>query len=338
MDDQGKNKKPWNNLAVFVTAIAATLVLSLALVLVVRSADGIEVTILAPDRSLSVTSNARTVEELLSQTGIVVGPNDSVEPSLDTQLENGMKVTITWAKPVFLSFEGTTRPIFTTQESVSDVLKAASLELGPDDQVVPALQDNIPESGLIRIVRVTYDELTENVNLPFTTEHRDDTSLESGLTRVLQQGQNGVAQVTYLVRYEDGKEVSREEISKSVVKEPSPQVLLIGRLQQVARGGENIRFERAFEVKATAYCPCSKCCGPYATGNTAIGVVAKKGVIAVDPRVIPMGTRVYVDGYGFALAADTGSAIKGNKIDLCFDTHEEALRFGVKSLKVYVLE
>jgi 3D (Asp-Asp-Asp) domain-containing protein len=65
---------------------------------------------------------------------------------------------------------------------------------------------------------------------------------------------------------------------------------------------------------------------------------AKQGVIAVDPRIIPLGTRVYVDGYGYALAADTGGAIKGNKIDVCFETHDEALRWGMRNTKVYVLE
>ena len=72
-------------------------------------------------------------------------------------------------------------------------------------------------------------------------------------------------------------------------------------------------------------------------GKTATGIPAAKGVIAADPRVIPLGTRVYVDGYGEAIAADVGSAIKGNRIDVCFDTHEEAWSWGVKQTKVYIL-
>ena len=92
------------------------------------------------------------------------------------------------------------------------------------------------------------------------------------------------------------------------------------------------------EVKATAYCPCTICCGPNATGYTHTGVPAKFGVIAVDPNVIPLGTKVYVEGYGECLAADVGGAVKGNKIDLCFDTHEEASSFGVRTVKIYVLD
>jgi len=144
--------------------------------------------------------------------------------------------------------------------------------------------------------------------------------------------------VTFNVRYEDGVEVSRQQVSREQVREASPQVLLVGTLQEVTRGSDSIRFERAIEAVATAYCPCTKCCGPYANGYTHTGVPAERGVIAVDPRVIPLGSRVYVDGYGFAVAADTGGAIKGNRVDLCFATHEEALRWGRKQVKVYVIE
>ena len=98
-------------------------------------------------------------------------------------------------------------------------------------------------------------------------------------------------------------------------------------------GGQDIRFEGS-EVTATAYCPCAKCCGPSNVGKTA--GIPYKGVMR-DPRVIPLGTRVYVDGYGEAIAADVGSAIKGNRIDVCFDTHEEAWSWGVKRTKVYIL-
>ena len=60
------------------------------------------------------------------------------------------------------------------------------------------------------------------------------------------------------------------------------------------------------------------------------------GVVAVDPRVIPLGTLLYVEGYGFAIASDIGSAIKGNKIDLCYTTRKEALRFGRKKVRVHI--
>jgi len=76
---------------------------------------------------------------------------------------------------------------------------------------------------------------------------------------------------------------------------------------------------------------------PGGSGITATGVPAEYGIVAVDPRVIPLGTYVFIEGYGVALAADTGGAIKGNRIDLCFDSRSEALAFGRRKVKVHIL-
>ncbi|MCX7967909.1 MAG: 3D domain-containing protein [Armatimonadetes bacterium] len=101
-----------------------------------------------------------------------------------------------------------------------------------------------------------------------------------------------------------------------------------------SRAGVIRRF-RLMRMVATAYCP-RGCCGS-SSGRTATGRKAEYGVVAVDPRVIPLGTTLYVDRYGFAIAADTGRKIKGNRIDLCYPTHREASRFGRRTVKVLVL-
>lgn len=101
-----------------------------------------------------------------------------------------------------------------------------------------------------------------------------------------------------------------------------------------SRAGTARRF-RLMTMTATAYCP-NRCCGS-ALGRTATGRKAEYGIVAVDPRVIPLGTALYVDRYGFAIAADTGGKIKGARIDLCFPTHREALRFGRRTVKVLVI-
>lgn len=101
-----------------------------------------------------------------------------------------------------------------------------------------------------------------------------------------------------------------------------------------SRAGSLLRF-RLMKMAATAYCP-NACCGS-SGGRTATGIRAEYGVVAVDPRVIPLGTLLYVDRYGFAIAGDTGSKIKGLRIDLCFPNHKEALRFGRRTVKVLLL-
>ncbi|HHV16459.1 MAG TPA: hypothetical protein GXX58_07785 [Gelria sp.] len=94
------------------------------------------------------------------------------------------------------------------------------------------------------------------------------------------------------------------------------------------------RGARTFTMVATGYCPCAKCNYPYGGQPSYLGYPLKKGIVAVDPRVIPMGSRLYVEGYGNAIAADQGNAIKGNRIDLCFSTHQQALNWGIKTVKV----
>lgn len=296
-----------------------------------------EVKVSAWDREVYLTTKAVTVADVLAALNISPDPGDLVEPSLDTAVEDGMEIRVERARPVFVMFRGRGFPVFTAEKRVSQILSIAGIEPEPDDVVYPGLDEELSQDPTIRVAKVTYGEVTEEQEIAYDTQKREDSSLEVGLTRMFKNGTTGLLQVIYQVKYEDGVEVLREEKSRTVVREPSPLVLLVGSLQQVSRGGQDIRFERALEVTATAYCPCAKCCGPTAVGMTSTGVPAAKGVIAVDPRVIPLGARVYVDGYGEALAADVGSAIKGNRIDVCFDTHEEAWAWGVKKTKVYIL-
>ena len=96
------------------------------------------------------------------------------------------------------------------------------------------------------------------------------------------------------------------------------------------------RGTRTLTLVATGYCSCAKCNYPYGGQPSYLGYPLKRGIVAVDPRVIPMGTRLYIEGYGSAIAADQGNAIKGNRIDLCFSTHQEALNWGIKTVRVTV--
>lgn len=154
--------------------------------------------------------------------------------------------------------------------------------------------------------------------------------------------------------YLDKKEIVNEEIvstkeeEKEIEKNEKKEVANNETIESVPP----TEYKEVIEVKATAYCLCKKCCGKSEThpqyGVTASGLKIIPGTnmkaIAVDPKVIPLGSKVYVEGlngatdYGYAVAADTGSAIKNLKIDLYMDTHEASLKWGVKNVKVYVIE
>ena len=158
--------------------------------------------------------------------------------------------------------------------------------------------------------------------------------------------------------YNDGVEVSRTEVSRETVCEKQDKVVLKGTKKKTAvkasanksasknastisnskSGGStaNFSYSRKMTMTATAYSAFSRE-GGY--GKTASGMTAGYGVVAVDPSVISLGTRLYVEGYGYAIAADTGGAIKGHKIDLCFEkSNRELMAFGKKKLTVYILK
>ena len=101
--------------------------------------------------------------------------------------------------------------------------------------------------------------------------------------------------------------------------------------------GRKMRVAKTLTLAATAYYPGPENNWPYSTGSTASGLKAGYGIAAVDPKRIKLKTPLFIEGYGYALAADTGSAIKGDRIDLCYDTYDEAQQFGRKTVKVYLL-
>jgi 3D (Asp-Asp-Asp) domain-containing protein len=107
----------------------------------------------------------------------------------------------------------------------------------------------------------------------------------------------------------------------------------------VSRGGSTTtpRYSSYIDMVATAYCPCNICNYPYGGQPSAIGLPLGPGIVAVDPTVIPLGTKLYVEGYGNAIAADTGGAIKGKRIDLCMSDHQTALNYGIQNVRVYIL-
>lgn len=155
-------------------------------------------------------------------------------------------------------------------------------------------------------------------------------------------------------RKEQNETIENQEIQKNEAQEENVEVEeQTNKADTVVSRGMYIRqtntppteYKDVISVKATSYCLCKKCCGKSPSspgyGHTASGLVITPGegmkVISVDPRIIPLGSNVYVDGYGYAVAADTGGAIKGNKIDVYKDTHTEALQWGVKTVNVYIL-
>ncbi len=238
---------------------------------------------------------------------------------------------------VTISADGDDRRVSTSQTLVGAVLREVGVQLGKFDKVVPGLKDRVRDGSKISVTRVTDKIVSESQQIAFETVKTFTHSLRPGVVRQAKQGVPGQRVIHYRVRLEDGVQVSRTQISSIVAKRPVSQVMEIGsRGRYTSRGAW--RTARVLTMSASAYEPGPRSCGRYATGRTATGLKAGYGVAAVDPRVIPMGTRLYVEGYGYAVAADRGRAIKGYRIDLCYNTVREALQFGRRTVKVHVLK
>lgn len=129
--------------------------------------------------------------------------------------------------------------------------------------------------------------------------------------------------------------VALDPLAWTVVRTPLPRIVGVGTRSPI--GAPDAFFdEDSMILVATAYYPGPRNYGGGVGIRTATGMLAQRGVVAVDPAVIPLGTRVYVEGYGGAIAADTGGAIRGKRIDLCFNTYEEAIRFGRHPVRVHI--
>jgi 3D (Asp-Asp-Asp) domain-containing protein len=220
---------------------------------------------------------------------------------------------------------------------VASALDELGIKLSALDRVAPLAGAALPKGAAIVVTRVQRREVAESRPVPFGREYQYSEELRAGLRKTLKQGREGRKARVYEVWCRDGKETLRKLLREDPVEAPQNEVVLIGALQTSASRGMP-RPRKAMEMEATGYSPGPQSCGKYADGRTACGLRAQYGVVAVDPRIIPFGTRLFVEGYGYAIAADTGSAIKGKKIDLCHATHKTALAVGRHKVTVYLLD
>jgi len=223
-----------------------------------------------------------------------------------------------------------------SQQTVGGILGEAGVTLGEKDYVSPRPEAKVAQGMRIRITRIIQKIVTQKEPIKFRTLTTFDPRGTTG-RRVIQEGKPGEKEIKYLVTYEDGRKTGHKVLGAQVVEKPVNQIVAVSPVRRAthlaSRAGKRIR---SLEMVATAYAPFV--CGGSKSGRTACGMRAGKGIVAVDPRVIPLGTELYVDGYGYCLAGDTGGAIKGSRIDLGFNTYREAIRFGRRMVKVYILD
>jgi uncharacterized protein YabE (DUF348 family) len=271
-------------------------------------AQPVIVTFVHDGQATMYETRARTVAEFLDERGVKAGQDDFVAPAADTALVPGLRLEYRAAMALSLVVDGQRISLHIAPASVEDLLDRAGVKLGPYDQVVPALAAHPTPGTVVRVVRV--DEWTAHVREPIEpgVRHRFDPELAIGKTRTIDQGLPGERELTVrFVKRGDGPE-KRTVLASRVIQEARPRVIVhgIGEFASLVDGVRDALHiaGTAMKMVATAYVPfCSGC-----SGITKLGLHAGHGVVAVDPNVIPLGSRLYVPGYGNAVAGDTGTA------------------------------
>ncbi|MBU7007754.1 3D domain-containing protein [Phosphitispora fastidiosa] len=200
------------------------------------------------------------------------------------------------------------------------------------------LSSRVRDGMVIWVYKHRITKTTENEEIPAPVTKKWDLYLEPGQQRVTQAGKSGVMKHTFIEHYRDDELLSKEMTGSTVIMTPTPQVIAVGSYRAPTRDvpsrqvssrqgapgtGQSIKFV------STAY--------THTGYRTATGIKPRRGVVAVDPRVIPMGTKLYIEGYGYGIASDTGGAIKGRKIDVFFETRAEALKWGRRTVAVQII-
>jgi len=260
----------------------------------------------------SLTSKTK-VSEILEENNIVLEENQKTIPDLDSEIKSGESIKI-------------------TDKSYNEVQIAKISEEGVETSLEQLLENYAPitEKIVVEQVTIPYETITKN-----TTGTTENTS-----NKVLQQGRDGLKEVTYKVKYQNEIEIEKIVISEVVLKEPVNKIVQVQKAQTTSRGATLPRTSSATSggetYKITAYCACSKCCGK-ATGRTASGTRATAGRTVAASSKFAFGTKLNINGHVYTVE-DRGGAIQGNKIDIYMNTHAEALQWGVRYMTVSVVK
>lgn len=287
-------------------------------------------------KSIEVRTFEKTVGDYIREENIVLNPADRLTPPAKTSTRDGLVIRVTRAFPVNIIDGNKTFKVMTTATDVKSILESNKITVRSQDKVFPPLSGKLSSKRVIRVIRIDYRTVTYKETIPFAIQRRSDKNMDKGKSKTLSPGKEGLLEKSVKIKLVNGQEESRVLVGTKVLVPPAPRVLAIGirpPVGYVVTSRGTYRFRRLHNMVATAYAS-----GGGVGTRTSTGRPVQKGVVAVDPRVIPLNSQVYVPGYGHAVAGDVGGAIKGMRIDLAFGSRREAITFGRRKVKVYVLE
>ena len=310
------------------------------------------------DRVVVHTSSATDPAAVLDEAGLELNQDDIYTTMPGAGVS---EINVRRGKLVTIDHNGGQLQVAAYDETVKELLERLNISVGGNTQVSAPLDSMIYDGMELTVSRTVRNVETYTVPVPFETVYQDDPSLAAGTQKVITQGADGQNQCVASVLYDSGVEISRVVMSETVLQAPVNQVIAVGTaveepvdeaptpiggpMPEIGNGiitlesGEVLTYTGTMQVVATGYNKSNEGCDDW----TATGTLARVGAIAVDPSWIPYGTRMFIvsnDGayvYGIATAEDCGGSIKGNRIDLYFDTNYECFQFGIRDCTVYIL-
>jgi uncharacterized protein YabE (DUF348 family)/3D (Asp-Asp-Asp) domain-containing protein len=355
----------WKHEHLRAALLAAILVFAITVMFVslLQKAATKSITIIDNGVSKVISTKTSNVLGLLEEQDIYIGPNDHLSLAATDLLKEGSRLVIDRAVGVMIKADGKQQVAYSSEDTVRGVIESLNIKLAEHDRVVPELGSPLREGMTVSVVRVRKEVTETQRPIAFKVVEQKSAELEEGKTKVVTEGQKGVVVYKTEKVYEDGKLISQEMIEKTIAKPAVQQVVAIGTKKKaevalasyngpptaaeakvVKLNGKSVKVKRMLSnVTLTAYsadfASTGKSKGDEGYGVTRSGTTVKEGrTIAVDPRVIPLGWWVYIEGIGFRRAEDTGSAVKGKKIDIYYDSESYANKFGLKrGYTVYVI-
>ena len=289
-----------------------------------------------------------TVSDFLKKNEIELGKKDIINQDLNFVINSDTKIYIDRAEEVIFNIKGEQPKIFISNaKNIEGAMIEFQKELGRNFKLEDGQNKNNPLINNMIINLIPYIDKIKTINedIPFAVTYVENPNIEAGKQVVKTQGALGQKEIKLKETYLEDKLISQTKVSEKIIKNPVNKVIEKGTKvikKSVKTNKGNFNYKQKITMRATAYTAdeesTGKKPGDKYYGITASGMKAQRGVVAVDTNVIPFGTKLYIEGYGHAIAGDRGGAIKGNKVDVFVDSIKEAKNWGVKTVDVYILE
>lgn len=292
-----------------------------------------------------------TVGEALDNLGIELSENSKMNYELTDVVKDGMVITIKSAKSVTLTADGKSAKYAIYQGTVADLLELAQITLGEDDYTEPSLDTELEANIKVTVYRVEYKTVTETEEVNFKTTTVKKSSMNEGTQKVVTQGVNGEDQVSYEVKYVNGKEESRTETERTTVKKPVNKVVNVGTKKVSSSSSSTVKSNgvtskngytvgQKISGRYTHYCACASCgsgSGVTASGKKVYNGMANPYYVACN--WLPMGSVIRVDGKNYTVVDRGGSGLSTvGRIDIFTpEGHAACYRYGTGRCSIEIV-